>query len=108
MKKFAIVAAALLVGSVSHAANIACSGSYLGYNFNVNARTSGARVGGRISVLVTTPSGSAQRASLTPTSSSAFCLSLQVCSRAPVSQQLTKTRPKSFDLGHSLSRSLVE
>lgn len=47
MTKYVLVVAAMLVGGVSQAASISCNGSMLDYQFNVKAKTSGARVPGK-------------------------------------------------------------
>ena len=70
MKALVVFFSALLACGAAEAAQIACSGSTLGYTFNLRARSSGQRVVGRVNVTVTQGGRTVQRDSLTPTSSS--------------------------------------
>ncbi len=70
IKAAGVLFSALLVGGAAEAAQIACSGSALGYTFNLRARSSGSRVVGRVNVTVTQGTRTVKQDSLTPTASS--------------------------------------
>jgi hypothetical protein len=53
----------------AHAANIACDGSYFGYNFHITARSQGTHINSKIKVVVTSSGDVVKSMTMTPTSS---------------------------------------
>ncbi len=52
MKATLLGLALFMAGGAAEAAQLKCAGNYLFYNFNISGRTSGARVIGKINVLI--------------------------------------------------------
>ena len=69
MKKLALMLGAMMISGSAYAGNVACTGSYFGYKFDVAARTQGNKVRGDISINVTSPGGSQEPGTLKTSSS---------------------------------------